>query len=164
MALLPSLERCGRVDPQQRPEAEELAISLLATAEGMPRPQALPVVGIGYQGDMNEVTLLVSGGSRFVAKSSEALTEMAEPGQPDQNVGPAADNGFDASVVRDPDGTDAFATEDGLPKDRVSQDRVPDQNVAQDAVLQNRVPEDRVVEGHVVDDSVPKDAASVGEP
>ena len=161
--LLPSLERCGRVDPQQRPEAEELAISLLATAEGMPRPQALPVVGIGYQGDMNEVTLLVSGGSRFVAKSSEALTEMAEPGQPDQNVGPAADNGFDASVVRDPDGTDAFATEDGLPKDRVSQDRVPDQNAAQDAVLQNRVPEDRVVEGHVVDDSVPKDAASVGD-
>ena len=150
--LLPSLERCGRVDPQQRPEAEELAISLLDTAEGMPRPQALPVVGIGYPGNMSEVTLLVSGGSRFVAKSSEALTEMAEPGQPDQNVGPAADNGFDASVVGDPDDTDAFATEDRLPKDRV-----PDQNVAQDAH-----PEDGVVEGHVVDDSVPKDAASLG--
>ena len=45
--LLPPLERCGRVDPTQRPEADELAIALLAAAESMPRPQSMPLVGIG---------------------------------------------------------------------------------------------------------------------
>lgn len=39
-------ERCARVEPTDRPDAGELAISLLATAETMPRPAALPLAGI----------------------------------------------------------------------------------------------------------------------
>jgi len=40
------LERCGRLDPEDRPEADELTIALLAAAETMSRPGALPLVGI----------------------------------------------------------------------------------------------------------------------
>lgn len=45
--LLPAIERCGRIEPEQRPEAEELTIALLAAAETMARPAAFPLVGIG---------------------------------------------------------------------------------------------------------------------
>ena len=61
--LLPPLERCGRVDPEQRPEAEELAIALLAAAETMPRPDALPLVGFGNWSDLDETMLEVAGGT-----------------------------------------------------------------------------------------------------
>lgn len=47
-ALRGPIERCGRVDPDERPEAEELCIALLAAAETMARPGPLPLVGIGY--------------------------------------------------------------------------------------------------------------------
>jgi len=40
------LERSTRVEPTSRPDAGEMAISLLATAETMPRPGALPLVGL----------------------------------------------------------------------------------------------------------------------
>jgi serine/threonine-protein kinase len=60
--LLPPLERCGRVDPTQRPEADELAIALLAAAESMPRPQSMPLVGIGNGTSLAEASLLVAGG------------------------------------------------------------------------------------------------------
>lgn len=59
--LLPPLERCGRVDPEQRPEAEELTIALLAAAETMPRPDALPLVGLGNWSDLDETMLEVAG-------------------------------------------------------------------------------------------------------
>lgn len=38
------LERAGRLDPEQRPEAAELEIALMAAAEGLPRPEPLPIV------------------------------------------------------------------------------------------------------------------------
>jgi len=61
--LLQPLERCGRVDPDQRPEAEELAIGLLATAESMPRPDPLPLAGATDQIYLfDESRLLVVGG------------------------------------------------------------------------------------------------------
>ena len=40
------LERALRLDPSDRPDAEELEIALLATAELLPRPEALPLVPI----------------------------------------------------------------------------------------------------------------------
>lgn len=38
------LERAGRLDPEQRPDAAELEIALMAAAEGLPRPDPLPLV------------------------------------------------------------------------------------------------------------------------
>ncbi len=37
------LERCGRLDPEQRPDAGELAIAFLAASEEMDRPAMLPL-------------------------------------------------------------------------------------------------------------------------
>jgi len=43
------LERALRLDPTDRPDAAELEIALLATAELLPRPEALPLVPIRIQ-------------------------------------------------------------------------------------------------------------------
>jgi beta-lactam-binding protein with PASTA domain/tRNA A-37 threonylcarbamoyl transferase component Bud32 len=43
--LRPALERAGRPDPADRPDAEELAISLMAAAADLARPEPLPIVG-----------------------------------------------------------------------------------------------------------------------
>lgn len=45
-SLRPCLERCGRLDKEERPESGELAIALLAAAESMPRPAPLPLPGL----------------------------------------------------------------------------------------------------------------------
>ncbi|MDZ7675148.1 MAG: protein kinase [Acidimicrobiales bacterium] len=44
-ALRPALERAGRLHPEDRPDAEELGILLLAAAERMDAPSPLPLVG-----------------------------------------------------------------------------------------------------------------------
>ena len=44
-ALRPALERAGRLDPSERPDAEELGILLLAASERMDAPAPLPLVG-----------------------------------------------------------------------------------------------------------------------
>ncbi len=44
-SLRPALERAGRPDPAGRPDAEEFAISLMAAAGELPRPEPLPIVG-----------------------------------------------------------------------------------------------------------------------
>ena len=45
-ALRGPLERCGRLEPGDRPESGELVITLLATAETMPRPAGFPLTGL----------------------------------------------------------------------------------------------------------------------
>ena len=134
--LLPPLERCGRVDPQQRPEAEELAIALLATAEGMPRPQALPVVGIGYHGDLNDIDLLVAGGSPGPVAAPEPLAEVIEldPSDTEQSDSEPSDtepapeddpeDDFDVSVLGELDDVADFATTDLSTSDLVAGDLV----------------------------------------
>ncbi len=42
-ALRGPLERAGRLEPAERPDADEFEIALLATAEAMPRPDPLPL-------------------------------------------------------------------------------------------------------------------------
>lgn len=39
------LERAGRLDPAERPDAGELHVALMAVAENLPRPEPLPLVG-----------------------------------------------------------------------------------------------------------------------
>src|SRR5581483_4699142 len=43
--LRPALERAGRPDPQERPDAAEFGARLLAASEQLPRPDPLPLVG-----------------------------------------------------------------------------------------------------------------------
>jgi beta-lactam-binding protein with PASTA domain/tRNA A-37 threonylcarbamoyl transferase component Bud32 len=43
--LRPVLERAGRADPAQRPEAGAIGASLMALASKLPRPEPLPLVG-----------------------------------------------------------------------------------------------------------------------
>jgi serine/threonine-protein kinase len=60
--LRPLLQRAGRPDPQDRPDAGEFALGLLATAEDLPRPEPLTLVGTGPAGeaddDEDDTTLL----------------------------------------------------------------------------------------------------------
>lgn len=110
--LLPPLERCGRVEPQQRPEAGELAIALLATAEAMPRPRALPVVGIGYDGDLSESALRVTGGAlpaAATADPSEALAEVRELPLPSDD--PSVHAELNPDLIAAPDADTVLSTE-----------------------------------------------------
>jgi len=43
--LRPALERAGRLDPEQRTDAQELGIALLAASEQLSAPKPLPLVG-----------------------------------------------------------------------------------------------------------------------
>ncbi len=49
--LRPALERAGRLHPEERPDAEELGILLLAASERMPAPDPLPLVGALAEAD-----------------------------------------------------------------------------------------------------------------
>ena len=53
------LERSGRLDPESRPEAAELEIALMAAAEGLPRPEPVPIVRtLGDGEDTSEMYLV----------------------------------------------------------------------------------------------------------
>lgn len=103
--LRPSLERCGRLDPTERPEADELTIALLASAETMSRPGALPLAGLpGF--DLNRIEGL---------DGIEALDEadITVDGDSTEVEIPGFD-GLDepASLVAVPDLPDLLALED----------------------------------------------------
>ncbi len=54
--LRPALERAGRLRADDRPDAEELGILLLAASERMPAPDPLPLVGALAEADRASVT------------------------------------------------------------------------------------------------------------
>jgi eukaryotic-like serine/threonine-protein kinase len=91
------LERAGLPEPEDRPEAGELAVSLMACAERLPRPEPLPLVAPGTvpAGPGNDPTSLgASGGSTF-----------ADPGELDELTtvtplpGAAREDDADATTV-----------------------------------------------------------------
>jgi serine/threonine-protein kinase len=64
-ALRRPLERAGRPDPAERPDAGELAVAFMAAAEDMPRPEPLPLAGAMPVVDLPDIderdeTLLVA--------------------------------------------------------------------------------------------------------
>lgn len=56
-----TLERAGRLEPDRRPDAEEVEISLLAAAETMPRPEPLPLVATLDEAQITAELRLVEG-------------------------------------------------------------------------------------------------------
>ena len=55
------LERVGRVDPAERPDADELEIALMAAAEVMPRPEPLPLVATLPEAEVTAELALLGG-------------------------------------------------------------------------------------------------------
>ena len=111
--LLPSLERCGRVEPDQRPEAEELAIALLAAAETMPRPNPLPLVGIDPEQSLGDTDLRVIGGVPAEQDASSTVDGNREAVQTEVDTAHGADgeehDDFDVSALGELDDLDVFS-------------------------------------------------------
>ena len=55
------LERAGRLDPDERPEAAEFEIGLMAAAEELERPEPLPIVPTLGDGEQTSELHLVAG-------------------------------------------------------------------------------------------------------
>jgi len=102
--LVQPIERCGRLDAAARPEAEELAIALLAAAETMSRPEAFPLVGIEALPGAGDVALQVAGGTEGPPRST------VDDAPEDIEDFEASD--FDVSLLGSLDDLDAFADEE----------------------------------------------------
>jgi eukaryotic-like serine/threonine-protein kinase len=106
------LERAGRLDPELRPEAAEFEIALMAAAEGLPRPDPLPIVPTLGEGEETSELYLVR--EIDVVRPFEDSGEGAEgpAGVPSGNGAavatrswsePVDADGSDPVVVPDPD-------------------------------------------------------------
>jgi eukaryotic-like serine/threonine-protein kinase len=88
------LERAGHPDAAERPDAGELGIALMATAEELPRPEPLPLVGESLvesgDDDGGEATMLgvALAGSRLATPDEPTVVDTAEAA--DAAVAPAA--------------------------------------------------------------------------
>ncbi len=93
--LQKALTRVGLPDPADRPDAGELAIALMASAEDLPRPEPLPlatatpVVDLTRSEDSRDVTMLgpALGGTRL-AEPGETTVVEAAPSTPVPTVPP----------------------------------------------------------------------------
>jgi serine/threonine-protein kinase len=87
------LERAGRPDPVDRPDAGELAVFLMAAAEDLPRPEPLPLAGAveGEPDDAPPADLTRIAGTVAAA----GATGVADPGAPNGSSGPPP---FDAEA------------------------------------------------------------------
>ncbi len=93
------LERAGRLDPELRPDAAELEIALMAAAEGLPRPEPLPLVPTLGEGEATS--------ELYVAREIDVLAPgtVADPvvlDEPDPVVLDAPDDGDDRAPERNP--------------------------------------------------------------
>jgi serine/threonine-protein kinase len=94
-ALRGPLERAGRLDPDERPDADELGIALMAAAESLPRPAPLPLVPTRGETQVTSELLLVEGPSEPVPVALDADPGAADPGAADP--GEAGQDGADRS-------------------------------------------------------------------
>lgn len=71
------LERCGRPDPDDRPDAGELGVSLMAAAEDLDRPAPLPLAGLSSAAatvDVVDATMLP--GTTLAGADEDATTVL----------------------------------------------------------------------------------------
>jgi len=92
-ALRSVLERAGRREPEERPDAEEFEIALMAAAEDLPRPEPLPLVGTG---------LLAGAGPVVTSRADEA--EVPGPLEPGEGPAVGAVAGTAAAAAAAADG------------------------------------------------------------
>ena len=123
------LERAGRLDPAERPDAGELEIALMAAAELLPRPEPLPLVAT--LGDA-EITaeLHLHGGLEGVAPldgpplhGDDEGRDVAAPGTPD--AAPDAMGGAGASGGPDATAGSAVVSDGGPNGERLPLVRTP---------------------------------------
>lgn len=96
------IQRSGHTEPHDRPDAGELAVALMAAAESLPRPEALPLVGAlvptGFDPDPTDLGLIASPES-FTAPASrddlDASPQREDTGRYDRDDAAPADD-FDA--------------------------------------------------------------------
>jgi eukaryotic-like serine/threonine-protein kinase len=69
------LERAGRLDPELRPDAAGFEIALMAAAEGLPRPEPLPLVPT--LGDGQETSEMFLASEIDVIRAARSLTSGA---------------------------------------------------------------------------------------
>lgn len=101
------LERTGRLDPEQRPDAAELEIALLAAADGLQRPEPLPLVPTLGEGEETSELHLVSeiglvGGTAARTSNTVAGPTELDPGPVVLNELTDADSVARDAVARDP--------------------------------------------------------------
>jgi serine/threonine-protein kinase len=130
------LQRAGRADPDQRPDAGELVVSLLACAEHLPRPAPLPLVG--------------------PHERDPALAGLDDHDDPDRTVlGLGAglggaylgdDAGEDRAGEDAAEDDEAHETLDGAAQDRAAQDTAHETVVLGGAPLLDEVPVDPPLE------------------
>ena len=73
------LERAARLDPDERPEAAEFEIALMAAAEDFDRPEPLPIVATMGDGEQTSQWLVVDG---------ESGISLVDPGAPPVGTAP----------------------------------------------------------------------------
>jgi serine/threonine-protein kinase len=96
-ALRRPLERAGRLDPADRPDATEFAVSLLAAAEDLHAPEPLPLVGAAGLVGAAAAGALATAAARAGFSPSESGS--AEPTQPAPS--PADEPPVDGSPIDD---------------------------------------------------------------
>lgn len=109
-----TLERAGRLDPEQRPDAAEVEISLVSAAEMLPRPEPLPLVETLDEAQVTAELRLVEriGGLGAVAVLSDP-SPVADPA--DDWPDAAADEVEPAALVeKASDGTTGTSDADAL--------------------------------------------------
>jgi eukaryotic-like serine/threonine-protein kinase len=114
--LGPVLERAGRLDPADRPDASEFEVLLMEAGEGMPRPDRLPLVPTLGDGEetselflVRELEVLDPGGAlqqRPVATAVDVVdvrerpTADAEPGPSEELAAPLrSDDGRERNPI-----------------------------------------------------------------
>jgi len=99
------LERCGRINADERPEAEELTIAFLASAETMPRPAPFPLARIRRPDHgVNPLDAQTN-----VADIGPSLTESRAAQKADGEISDSSDllddfdgSSFDGRTIEDP--------------------------------------------------------------
>jgi eukaryotic-like serine/threonine-protein kinase len=109
------LERAGRADPAERPDAGELAVSLMAAAEHLPRPDPLPLVGLGDDAvaasegadDPDRTVLGLATGAGAPAAGDDITVVTPAPATDHRDDGSGADDETVMAPVVAGDGGDA---------------------------------------------------------
>ncbi len=94
-----TLERAGRLDPEQRPDAAEVEISLLAAAESMPRPEPLPLVATLDEAQITAELRLVEGIDGLGVVTALDAHELPVPEDPVTGRSEAVDRTVDEPEV-----------------------------------------------------------------